>query len=35
VSEVEHPMLEIDRLTRKFGVKAAVAEVSLQIEKGS
>src|SRR5262245_24641067 len=35
VSEVEHPMLEFDRLTRKFGVKAAVADVSLQIEKGS
>ena len=28
-------MLEIERLTRKFGVKAAVADVSLQIEKGS
>lgn len=35
VSEEEHPILEIDRLARKFGVKAAVAEVSLQIEKGS
>ena len=28
-------MLEIERLTRQFGVKAAVAGVSLQIEKGS
>jgi phosphonate transport system ATP-binding protein len=28
-------MLEIDCLTRKFGVKAAVADVSLQVEKGS
>src|SRR3984957_2571300 len=28
-------MLEIDGLTRSFGAKAAVAGVSLQIEKGS
>jgi phosphonate transport system ATP-binding protein len=28
-------MLEIDGLSRRFGEKAAVAEVSLQIEKGS
>ena len=28
-------MLEIDHLTRTFGAKAAVADVSLQIEKGS
>jgi phosphonate transport system ATP-binding protein len=28
-------MLEIERLTRQFGVKAAVAGVSLQVEKGS
>src|SRR5580658_4425238 len=28
-------MLEIDGLSRRFGTKAAVSEVSLQIEKGS
>jgi phosphonate transport system ATP-binding protein len=28
-------MLEIDRLTRKFGVKAAVNDLSLQVKKGS
>src|SRR6516225_11716212 len=28
-------MLEIERLTRKFGVNVAVDDVSLQIEKGS